>query len=111
MNNNDQVLENQLLQWQQGKETLADFYFNEKTAPAQIQTLEQQLEELEKKISLKSEFLNSTITQPDWKQVASTLKPDEAAIEIVRVGCGKRFPPPQNTGWQRNCGERNGLSG
>jgi CHAT domain-containing protein/Flp pilus assembly protein TadD len=77
--------------WQQTKEQLAILY----TLPLQERQLNaetitqysKKANELEKALSLESEAFATTLSTAliDWKKIQSTLKPEEAAVEIIRV--------------------------
>ena len=96
---NDEALKKDYLLWKSKKEQLAKLY---NYSPQQIEkmnlnidSLEQFSNTLEKSISKRSELFNDDIGSkiPTWKQVQTTLGPNEAVVEIIRF---KFF----STGWK-----------
>ncbi len=90
LKSNDDELIKIYQQWLSQKEFLAKVYqFSEKERIEQglkIEELERENSDLEKKISLQSSFFSEeTETEGiDWEAVKAKLKPNEAAIEMIR---------------------------
>lgn len=84
----DQELILKMTQWQKAKESIATLYYTNKKASAEISSLEQQINGLEKEINQKSSYLSKASEDIQWHQIRDRLKPQEAALEIMRT---KRF--------------------
>lgn len=88
---NNPQLKEQFLQWQNAKEQLGKWYSQDAATQlkqqGQIRQLEEKANSLEKALSLGSmNFKNAMDEQAvTWKTVAATLKPQQAAVEIVRL--------------------------
>ncbi len=98
----DQELIAKLHQWEQAKAQLSAFYFD-KDAIQKIDSLEKEVEALEKDINGQSHLFTSKENPRDWKQVRSALQKGEAAIEIIRVNRAQ-------TGNRKLYGKNSGLS-
>lgn len=91
LNSNDQELILQFNEWQSKKEYLAKVYqmsVQEKhQAGVNVQELENEINSLEKVLSLQSELFPALqdTTQYTWQGIRQTLLPGEAAIEIIRT--------------------------
>ena len=97
LNNGDAELKELYKKWQESKESLVKFYTYSheelKRQQINIPDLETTANDLEKKISERSTSFGLQYNKQklSWKDVQATLKPDEAAIEIIRVS--KKFFP------------------
>lgn len=80
----DQVLISSLHQWENTKAKLAAQYY-EKSNKTRIDSLEGKIEKLEKQLNQASGLFENKENPTDWTRVKSTLKPGEAALEIVRI--------------------------
>ncbi|MFZ1807223.1 MAG: CHAT domain-containing tetratricopeptide repeat protein [Cyclobacteriaceae bacterium] len=71
--------------WESQKELLA-FYYGQNNASRQPDSLIQSSKNLEKELSRRSAIFSKEIIRPKvaWQEVQKTLKPGEAAIEVVR---------------------------
>lgn len=90
LSSNDQRLKEQFLQWQNVKDQLGKLYSLDAASQQKQQETIRQLEEksntLEKVLSVGSlNFKNGLDEQAvTWKTIASALKPQQAAVEIIR---------------------------
>lgn len=91
LNSNDEALILKFNEWQSKKEYMAKVYQmatqEKQQAGINVQALENEINTLEKELSLKSELfpgLQDT-TQYTWQAIRNTLLPGEAAIEIIRT--------------------------
>ncbi len=91
MASNDDVLKKLFNEWQFKKEYLSKIYqlpFSEKEAQhIDEKLLEQEVNSIEKKLSLQSEAFGSAndTKHPTWQEVQNALKQNEAAVEMVRL--------------------------
>lgn len=91
LSGNDPELKEKFTEWLQVKEELGKLYAQNQESKNQnalrIKALQQQAEEIEKMLSAKSElFAKSSNTEAiTWQQLRTRLKPDEVAIEMVRL--------------------------
>ena len=97
LNSGDAELKELYKKWQESKENLVKFYAYSrdelKRQQINIPDLETTANDLEKKISERSTSFGQQHNKQklSWKDVQATLKPDEAAIEIIRIS--KKFFP------------------
>jgi len=87
LNSNDITLIDLYKKWQTEKELLAQLYTLPKNEiTINIDSLERKTNETEKELSLKSELFKSTTETQNytWQDIQKTLKPGEAAVEIIR---------------------------
>ncbi|MBI3481448.1 MAG: CHAT domain-containing protein [Bacteroidetes bacterium] len=111
---NDNRLKNQILrsgnqslidkldQWEKAKDQLAALYF-EKNTPEQIESLEKSIESLERDINQAFSSFQKKGKEVSWKEIKSSLKEGEAALEIVRVNAFDKQNPNRSA-------IRNGLT-
>jgi CHAT domain-containing protein/tetratricopeptide (TPR) repeat protein len=91
LNSGNSELIHKFAVWQQTKEQLASLFslsYAERQANLElINTLTEKANELEKWLSVTSEGFASSYqaTSPNWRKVQLSLKPGEAALELVRV--------------------------
>lgn len=91
LNSNDQALILKFNEWQSKKEYLAKVYQmsvqEKQQASINVQVLENEINRLEKELSLKSEEFSALqdTAQYTWQGIRETLLPGEAAIEIIRT--------------------------
>lgn len=91
LSGNDPVLKQQFTAWLQLKEELGKLYTQSAAIRSQnksrIEELQNQVNEIEKNLSAKSElFAKSTEREvTNWQQLKATLKPEEVAIEMIRL--------------------------
>jgi CHAT domain-containing protein len=83
MASGDQVLIGKLHQWERAKSLLATQFYSKQTIG--VDSLERKVEMLEKDINQHTSLFQQKENAVDWKQVRSTLKTGEAAIEILRL--------------------------
>ncbi len=87
LGSNDPALIELFKKWQSDKEYLAQLYLIPKAElTINLDSLERKTNELEKELSLKSEVFKTAndIQTYAWQDVQKTLKPGEAAVEIIR---------------------------
>jgi tetratricopeptide (TPR) repeat protein len=87
MGSNDLALIESFKKWQSAKEYLAQLYVLPKSdVKINLDSLEQKTNELEKELSLKSELFKTANDAQSytWQDVQKTLKPGEAAVEMIR---------------------------
>ena len=96
----DSLLIGKLHQWEQAKARLSSQYF-EKANAENINTLEKNIENLEKQINQSSDLFPSKESNADWHQIKEILKEGETALEIVRINVvdGKK-----KNGYAKNSG-------
>ena len=82
----NEQLKSDLAEWENQKALLTGLYFAKKKNPSSINQTETRIEELEQKLNTQN--LQATSLPKNWKEIQMILKPDEAAIEIIRI---KRF--------------------
>ncbi len=91
LNGDNQELKDLYHQWLTSKETivkLVNLSADERMKqPVDLLALERTTNEIEKKLSEKSALFSSTFEKEDytWKDVQQALKPNEAAVEIIRI--------------------------
>ncbi|HEX8061529.1 MAG TPA: CHAT domain-containing tetratricopeptide repeat protein, partial [Cyclobacteriaceae bacterium] len=83
MESGNQVLIDKLHQWEKAKSLLATQFYSKQTIG--VDTLERKVEALEKDLNQHTTLFQQKENAADWKQVQSTLKPGEAALEILRL--------------------------
>lgn len=87
----DEALKALFEQWQSRREYLSKLYTRTKaelkTANVKIADVEEEVNRLEKELSLKSEMFagRTTSRQPEWKDVQQKLAPGTAAMELIRM--------------------------
>jgi CHAT domain-containing protein len=95
LNSKDEDLKALFERWQSRREYLSKLYTlskaEMKTANVKLETVEDEVNQLEKELSLKSEFFAGRRNRPnpDWKDIREKLAPGAAAIEIIRARVGK----------------------
>jgi CHAT domain-containing protein/Flp pilus assembly protein TadD len=84
-NSNDTTLIRQFDHWQSQKEQIAKLY-SRSDEPGKIDSLQQSADRLEKELTRKSAVFASQFvrTKRTWQDVKKSLKPDEAAVEVIR---------------------------
>lgn len=96
LNSGDENLKRLFENWTMKKEYLVRLYSKSpeelQKEDIDIQELEQRANEIEKELSARSTLFSRNIDsqQPSWKDVQNTLKGDEVAIEIIRIGQNSR---------------------
>ncbi|MEQ1584871.1 MAG: CHAT domain-containing protein [Cyclobacteriaceae bacterium] len=80
----DQALITTLHEWENSKAKLAGQYY-QKSSTTRIDSLERKIETLEKQLNQVSGLFENKEKPIEWTQVKNTLKPGDAAIEIVRI--------------------------
>jgi len=91
LSSNNIPLKQQFNDWLHVKEELGELYNvpqeEREQSKVKIDSLQQTANKLEKSLSIQSELFSKNIQHQttDWKQVKSRLKPDEAAVEIIRL--------------------------
>lgn len=82
---NDTTLIRLFDRWQSQKEQIAKLY-SQNQAPAKIDSLQQSAELLEKELTRRSAVFTRQLARKliSWKDIQKTLKPNEAAVEIIR---------------------------
>lgn len=91
LSGDDQLLKQQFTEWLQTKEALGKWYTQNLEAKnlnkPVIESLQLRVNELEKLMGTRSAlFLNSSANEiSTWQQLNTKLKPDEAAIEMIRL--------------------------
>jgi CHAT domain-containing protein/tetratricopeptide (TPR) repeat protein len=81
----DPELKAQLVTWEEEKAKLASMYFDRKSGPDAVLSAEAYVQELERTLNRRSRLFSAVDTNVDWKAVRDVLKPEEAAVEIIRV--------------------------
>jgi CHAT domain-containing protein len=90
----DPELKAQLVTWEEEKAKLASMYFDRKASPEEVRSAEVFVQELERTLNRRSRLFSTVDTNVDWKEVREVLKPDEAAVEVIRV---RTFNPGRNS--------------
>lgn len=80
----DAALIGRLHQWEQAKSLLAKQFYGRQT-DRKTDSLERNIELLEKEINQRSDLFQQGKNKTDWKQIQSVLREGEAAIEIIRI--------------------------
>lgn len=80
----DVALIQQLRSWENAKAKLSALYFQSGSEGA-IAGLTAEIERLEKKLNQQSGLFEDVENPPTWQRVKATLKPGEAAVELIRV--------------------------
>jgi CHAT domain-containing protein/tetratricopeptide (TPR) repeat protein len=88
----DKNLISKLEEWESSKSALASLYF-EKNSTGEISALEKKIEDLERQINEGSTLFQKKGGGASWKEVQSSLKEGEAAVEIVRVNVFDKVHP------------------
>ncbi|MFH1051414.1 MAG: CHAT domain-containing tetratricopeptide repeat protein [bacterium] len=99
LNSNDSILIDKYMEWTEKKNFLVKLYSmteaERKKNNFNIDSIENLANELEKELSLKSEQFAQSYEKKKvtWRTIQGLLKPDEAAVEVVRFryNDGKRF--------------------
>lgn len=88
---NDTTLIRLFDRWQSQKEQIAKLY-SQNQSPEKIDSLQQSAELLEKELTRRSAIFTKQLNrkQTSWKDIQKALKPNEAAVEIVRF---KNYSP------------------
>jgi CHAT domain-containing protein len=87
----DQLLISKFAVWQHTKEQLAYLYSltvtEQQSHAALIAEYKEKSNELEKWLSVKSDIFAASVNLPrtDWKKIQQALKPNEAALELIRT--------------------------
>lgn len=79
----DQALIQKLHEWEKAKSYLSALFFQNGSGE-QIATTTAEIESLEKELNQASGLFESVENPPDWQKVKSSLKPGEAAVELIR---------------------------
>ncbi|HZX75230.1 MAG TPA: CHAT domain-containing protein, partial [Cyclobacteriaceae bacterium] len=82
-NSTDKQLKNDFIEWENQKALLTSLYFAKKKNTYAINEAETRIEELEQRLN--TQTLQTTSLPHQWKEIQSTLKDGEAAIEIIRT--------------------------
>lgn len=96
LNSDDESLRNDYLEWTYLKEELANYYTLSKQDLVEqginLDSIEGAANTIEKRMSLKSSDFAaaSKLTTTDVQSLSATLKPDEAAVEIIRFPAFKK---------------------
>lgn len=91
LSGDDQVLKQLFTEWLQTKEVLGKWYTQNLETRSQnrtlIENLQQRVGELEKQMGNRSSIFSSASTDEinSWQQINAKLKPNEAAIEMIRL--------------------------
>ena len=90
VNSKDDNLKSLYSRWKDSREQLSKVYQlseqQKKAAGVDEKVLERNINELERELTIKSELFARLISDnPDWKAIRAALKPNEAAVEIVRI--------------------------
>lgn len=91
LNSGDDSLNYQFNRWVELREQVADYYhFTKeeiKESSISIDQIQQKANEIEKYLSIQSELFSSSdlLHEVSWQDIQKQLKPDEAAIEILRI--------------------------
>lgn len=90
VNSKDDNLKTLYSRWKDSREQLSKVYQlsdeQKKSAGVDEKVLERNINELERELTVKSELFARLISDnADWKAIRAALKPNEAAVEIVRI--------------------------
>lgn len=85
----DHDLISKLQRWEASKSQLSTMYFGRHAASV-IDSVEREIESLEKEINNRSNLFGRTENPPDWMKVKAALKSGEAAIEIIRINTANK---------------------
>jgi CHAT domain-containing protein/tetratricopeptide (TPR) repeat protein len=82
----DPETRNLFLEWRRLKNEWAYLAGNTKRkSRITLDTIQNQINDIEKKLIVKNQFAGETSLLSDWRQVQSSLNPNEAAIELARI--------------------------
>ncbi|MFL5727876.1 MAG: CHAT domain-containing protein [Cytophagaceae bacterium] len=87
MNSGDTLLRNKFNEWRKLKNELSNRIMIDKYSDAseKVKELSSSINRLEKEMAQQTALFNESRKEPDWRKVAASLKPGEAAMEIIRV--------------------------
>jgi CHAT domain-containing protein len=83
----DQELMSQFNEWRKFKNELAKKVIMDglNDNDPSIREIKYSINRLEKEMSAKTSLFSETTNNPSWKDIRSNLKPEEAAVEVIRV--------------------------